>query len=283
MSVHVSTRTDVLDLLDIDEVDRVAVERLLANPALATPTRKAARRLRARLGTYTEEPETDASIAPEAWLRAYIDETRATVAHLATLGVPDDVIRSTFADLGRNLRIHRRHHGSFGMETWDWLLPHYTGAMFAIGRLNYSVHRTALSVPGILAAGDWVVGMHIPESGPLDPAAVDASLQSAGRFFAEVFPDMHIKIGVCDSWLLDPHLVERLPASNIAAFARRFSILGAGVEAPTEALFFLFRERDRERVQLEGRGSSLERTVLDRYDTGEAWRVPVGWLRLPSS
>lgn len=276
-----------LDLLGFDDADRRDVERLLADPAVAEAARLAEKAILPFLGTFEEARLDHLGIPPLAWLRAYVELTPRLVAYHQQLGVPAEVTGTTLADVGRNTRIHRLRHGAFGLETWTWLIPHYVGMLYGLGRLTFALQRTELSVPAGsvaalpagIAAGDWVVGMHIPESGPLSPDLVDESIRLAHGFFGTVFPDRRIVAGVCESWLLDPYLVRSLPAdTNLVRFAERYTLVGDPVDAPTEALYFLFRERDRSKLSRLEHPTSLQRLVIDRYDRGEAWQVGTGVL-----
>ena len=84
----------------------------------------------------------------------------------------------------------------------------------------------------VLKNGDPVINIHIPESGPLKPAACRDSMLRARDFFAEYLPDYPWKAFFCDSWLLDPQLPSILkPDSNILAFQN----LGCLVPFPGEA------------------------------------------------
>ncbi|MCI0158458.1 DUF5596 domain-containing protein [Leifsonia shinshuensis] len=279
--------TDTLDLLGFDDADRRDVERLLTDPAVAEAARLAEKAILPFLGTFEEARLDHLGIPPLAWLRAYVELTPRLIAHHEGLGVPAEVTGSTLADVGRNTGIHRLRHGGFGLETWTWLIPHYVGMLFGIGRLTFALQRTQLAVPagsvsalpGGIAPGDWVVGMHIPESGPLSPDQVDESIRRAREFFGTVFPDRRIVAGVCESWLLDPFLARSLPAdTNLVRFAERYTLVGEPVDAATEALYFLFRERDRTRLPHLEHPTALQRLVIERYDRGEAWQVATGVL-----
>src|SRR6202035_466662 len=90
------------------------------------------------------------------------------------------------------------------------------------------------------------IGLHIPEAGPMTPEAVASSLGQARAFFPRHFPDERYTAFTCGSWLLDPQLLEYLPAgSNIARFQRMFELEPYqepdGLDADVEVLRFVFR------------------------------------------
>ena len=51
--------------------------------------------------------------------------------------IPDDISRLTLADLGRNMATHRRRYGVGGLDTAFWLMLHFRGAMYDLGRLQF--------------------------------------------------------------------------------------------------------------------------------------------------
>jgi len=276
------TEDQLLDALAIADADRPGCLRLLAGVADRAAVAAAEAELAARLGTFSVAPLELTCTDPMVWLAAFLRRTSAVERWYRDRGVPAEVIAATFADVGRNLAKSRSVHGELSLETWDWLIPHYTGMMFALGRLNFMLHPAPASTGGVLTAGEWYLGIHIPESGPLTPAAVDASLADAAAFFAEVFPKQPVRTAVCESWLLDPGLVAGMSArTNIGAFGRRFTPLVPAYDDASAALFFVFRTRDLARVPTLPRDTALRRLVLDRATGPDGWQIGTGFLRLP--
>ncbi|MGW0511324.1 acyltransferase domain-containing protein [Streptomyces olivaceoviridis] len=64
-----------------------------------------------------------------------------TQAHHRARGVPADVSRRTLADLGRHLAVHRRRHGRAGVQSWRWLVRHFRGELYQLGRLQFERAR----------------------------------------------------------------------------------------------------------------------------------------------
>jgi hypothetical protein len=224
------------------------------------------------------EPTTDEL----TWLTAFLLLTPTVVEWHRARGIPESVTRDTLADVGRHVAISRRVTGEFGLQTWRWLTHHLTARIFALGRLQYALERSKVAHTGAFEVGDWVLALHIPESGPLRPDLVDESLAYASRFFAEHFPGTPATVATCHSWMLDPYLIERMPKeTNVGSFIRRFTPIGESKDAPAEALYFVFRTRDLDRVGELPRDTSLQRAVLERIDRGETWQLAWGYLDLP--
>ncbi|GHJ17343.1 MULTISPECIES: acyltransferase domain-containing protein [unclassified Micromonospora] len=203
------------------------------------------------------------------YVYAYLALVDVVTAYHRDHGIDDAVTRATLADLGRNLAIDRRMAGEGWPVMQSWLTLHTRGGLYELGRLQHQ-------------RGD-TIGLHIPEAGPLSPAAVDASLDRARAFFPRHFPDERHTEFSCGSWLLDPQLREHLPEdSNIVRFQRRFELEPYqepdGIDADVEVLRFVFRTLSTPLDRLERR-TALQRAVVDHLAAGRHWRWRCG--RLP--
>jgi GNAT domain-containint protein/N-acyltransferase family protein len=214
------------------------------------------------------------SLGPAArcvYLPGFLASADQARASLRGRGVPEDAARATLADLGRHVAIHRRAFGQLGLETHWWEMLVWSGALVDVGRLQ------AERVDG------RTVSLHIPETGPFTPEAIDASLDRIRAEWAGWFGQRPER-AECESWLLDPHLAEVLPAtSNIVRFQQRFTLVDGGYADDQNPLFFVFRRRD---VPLpEGlaelpRETSLQRAIVEHLENGGHWTVRKGWLAL---
>jgi hypothetical protein len=278
-----SPHAELFTLLDISGEDAVQCAHLLDTPP-DEPVLRAMTALRERLGTFPLDSiraesvaHDDGSEADDAvetvWIEAFLRFAPVVHAYHLDLGISPTVSAASLADLGLQLRINRRVHGRFGLDTWAWLTLHMAGNLFRLGRLQFHL------VPGAGQGSEWVLGVHIPEDGGLSPDLVDASFAEARSFFPRNFPDKPAYKATCDSWMLDPYLVERLPKSNIASFARRFTLDHCS-EAPTDAVYFTFRQRGLHDLDKLPRETSLQRVVLERIDDGGAWQLGHGHLAL---
>jgi hypothetical protein len=202
--------------------------------------------------------------------------------------IPDDVSWATLADLGRHLAFHRRIHHEGGLGSSAWLRPHFRGALYQLGRLQFCRSRIPYEPAALERLGTWfrhgdpALDLHIPEEGPLTPAACDSSLRWARDFFRRHFPDERYRLAICTSWLLDEQLGAYLPpTSNIIRFQRRFRLLpgGDGDDDDENILKFVFH-REAPALDKLPQTTSLERAVVDHLRAGHHWRVRSGWLDL---
>jgi len=212
-----------------------------------------------------------------------------TRAYHRERGIPADVSRRTLADLGRNMAVHRRRHGRGGVQAPRWLVHHFRGELYQLGRLQYERARLGERMASVLAAAglDAVpaapcLNLHIADfHGPLSPAACDRSLELARAFFALHFPEELPVAAECHSWLLDPQLKQHLPAdSNIVRFQERFRVAREDSEpADTEPVQFVFGDPDLP-VRSLPRRTSVERAVGDHLRAGGHWYIGHGWFPL---
>lgn len=204
-------------------------------------------------------------------------------------GVPADVSRRTLADLGRNMAVHRRRYGTGGLLHPEWVVRHFRGLLYQLGRLQFErVRLGGRTGRGIAAAGQPVapgspaLGIHIPDySGPLTPAACDDALGRAGTFFPRRFPDERPTLMVCQSWLLDGQLRAYLPPeSNVIRFQDRFRTAYRATEAAdSDPVAFVFGDPHLPPDTLPRR-TTLERAVVDHLLAGRHWYIGNGWFPL---
>jgi hypothetical protein len=266
-------------LLGFTEADRKDTRKLAVDPVAVADF---AAELRRRLGTFPAEGEVRSPDDPHVSIAAFLTTLPDVRRYHHERGISDAVSWATLADLGKQLDVHRRTHGGYGLETHWWMTLHWVGTIYALGRLQYLLHQApaAKPVPGV-EPGEWVVGVHIPESGPLTPALVDASLDQAREFFPRHFPEYPVRTATLGSWLLDPYLLDHLPReSNVVGFGRRFTPYGEPFDSQGSAVYFTFRSRDLENLENLPRDTRLQRLVLDRIRAGGTWQTAFGYLRL---
>ncbi|MBA2518598.1 MAG: DUF5596 domain-containing protein [Chloroflexia bacterium] len=204
-------------------------------------------------------------------------------------GIPAAIGRESLADLGRSMREYRLAHGAGGFNDAAWLMFHFRGLLYHLGRLQFERRRLGRRIAAAVAAaglggdtGDPALGIHIPAlAGALAPEACDASFVDAAGFFARYFPDERYEIVVCDSWLLDPQLAEYLPAtSNIIRFQRRFRAAVGPDPVDEWILRFVFGRADVDLDTVPQR-TTLERAVASHLRAGRTWHGGLGWFVLP--
>lgn len=209
------------------------------------------------------------------------------------MGVPTEITAATLADVGRHVAHTRQMFGCVGLETATWIALHFRAGLFELGRLQYepavlgnqgaitwyTPHEAAEMGVGF-AHGAPALRLHIPADGPLDPEAIEASLNGAREFFWRR-TGVDYPLATCTSWLLDPQLAPALAeSSNIMAFQRRFTLVGPPSPGDCDVFRFVFRMPE-VRPERAPQNTRLERAVVEHVRAKGSWHVRTGWLRLP--
>jgi len=133
----------------------------------------------------------------------------------------------------------------------------------------------------VLHKGDVVLGVHIPDIGPLVPSTCDQSFRQALHFFSEHFRDRPFTAFTCHSWLMDPQLEDHLPEkSNIVSFLERFHLhpLPAADHRQTYERVFGDPEISIEQAP---QTTSLQKTIAHHARSGGHWRLGGGIIFPP--
>jgi hypothetical protein len=185
------------------------------------------------------------------------------------------------------MAVHRRRHATGGLSLMSWLMPHFRGVLYQLGRLQFQRARLGTRTGRAVAAagvghgpGSPVLEVHIPAFfGPLSPRACDESFARARRFFPRHFPEETYQVAACHSWLLDEQLTEYLPEdTNLIRFQRRFQP-AYQPDPHDDVLQFVFG-RDGPDLDALPRRTTLERAVTDHLKAGRHWNGGAGWLQL---
>lgn len=212
-----------------------------------------------------------------------------TLAFHRIRAIPDSASHAILADLGRHLRIGHRTAGRTGLFVQNWFSLHLRGLIYDFGRLQANLETLDFPAESVRASGVPVVhgsvvaGIHIPDSGPLRPAEVDASLARVPEFFARHFPELPtLFVAECTSWLLDDQLLDLVPDSNIARFCARWHPIGEATDGDESVRNFVFRRPYADPADLTA-NTRLERALVEHWRGGGHMYQRSGWLRLPAA
>ena len=222
------------------------------------------------------------------WVFAYASMVEVIRAFHLARGVPDDISWATLGDVGQQLAVHRKRRGTTGLDLQWWLVAHFLGGLYALGRLQFHLYHLRVGIAGPpfwpdtdepgFRRGDATLGVHIPATGPLVPSECDASFALAGAFVKRHFPEHDFRVATCTSWLLDEQLADYLPDdSNIVRFQRRFTLVDGAIDDGRDTLRFVFDRVPKSIDELPQR-TTLERAIVGHLRNGGRWRTRTGWL-----
>ncbi|GAA2837742.1 acyltransferase domain-containing protein [Kribbella solani] len=273
------TSVEVYRQLGFADADREDAEAYQADPVAV---RGLVEQIRSSVGKLGSEPRFQMPEDPRDSIQAFLETVPDIRRFHAERGIPDDISWATLADLGQQIKVNRRTHGSYGLETHWWMTIHWVGQIYALGRLQYLLHQVTEErpVPGT-ETGEWIIGVHIPETGPLTDELVDDSLAQAREFFPRYFPEFPVQTANLWSWLLDPYLLDNLPQdSNMVRFGRRFTPYGTPNDSQDSAIFFTFRTHGIDQLDELPQDTRLQRLVVGRIKDGGTWQSAYGYLKL---
>lgn len=274
-----------MDLLGVPDADRDAVLATLPDPD--RDPQRWAHLHRHHSELFGSGPVAWPKLDGYFYVHLYLLALPTALARQRRLGIPEDVTRQTFADLGEKMRTYRLTNGVGGFDLQEWLVRHFRGTLYRLGRLQFERSTLDASACGGSAEphgpadGEPVLDVHVPGDGPMPPALCDASFARAATFFPRYFPRATYRHVTCGSWLLDEQLAAHLPAdSNIVRFQRRFSPFGDR-PASDDILLFVFNTplgtADLDRLPQD---STLRRAVVAHLRGGGRWRIGHGWAAL---
>ncbi|MGP9537669.1 acyltransferase domain-containing protein [Brachybacterium sp. AOP43-C2-M15] len=307
------SRAALFDLLGITGVDAAELAPLAdaatEDAELLAEVTTIANSLRSAAGLETPAADLDAHkerhdalqqrLAPGEGLLpilGFLVSTATARAWHAARGLEETSSWHVLADLGQQMRVHRAGTDLLGLHQLNWVASNWAGRLVHLGRLQFDIGRRRLArleQGAERTAQDeprrWVIGTHIPATGPLDPASVEESFAAATTYFTRHYADLGAdrsarepRFGhefVCDSWLLSDEFPEIVGAeSNLARFAGLWERIGTDPDGADGALFFVFGRRPPVDPAALPRRTRLEEAVAERLADGRGWTSGSGRL-----
>lgn len=195
-------------------------------------------------------------------------------------GLSDKVWYDSMYDLRTKLLEYKNLTGLWGTNVESWFKQFFTLDRFALGRLQYNKGTLNTDCGEMLKAGDTVIYIHIPSSGPLNIDDVRESLRMARDWYKKDFEGGDVPLA-CSSWLLYTPLTERLPdRSNIKKFAALFDIFDNRGESTNKNFWRIFyRKYSPELLSEIEPKNSLERAAVELIKSGDSLGVGLGIIR----
>ena len=197
-------------------------------------------------------------------------------------GIGKDIFFNTMSDLKYKLDECLSYKKIFGTFVVNWYKEFFTLDRFAFGRLqfdNWSHKENSIKINGYtINKGDFVLGCHIPSSGPLTPALCESSFKEAYSFVKDRLKDGILPIETT-SWMLYPKYSEVLDKnSNVANFQRYFEIVSViDTEKFDDAWRFFGREFDGDISKLPSK-TTLQRNFIEYIKRGNGFGLGKGFI-----
>jgi len=173
--------------------------------------------------------EIDANYAGLMCLFSVISGLSYMKKFYETKNIPQEYLYASLSDLNVWMS-NAKKTGVIGLHNDAWLAFTMRGLLFKIGCLQFepsSFNFYNMSKTGYKSSVEKnipVLAVHLQEGEKL--LSVAESLSEAKEFFKQYFSDVSYKAFVCNSWLLDPALLNFLDEnSNIIKFMKMFTVL----------------------------------------------------------
>lgn len=127
-------------------------------------------------------------------------------------GIGEEILIDTLCDIVVLTKTWSDKKGNLYLGGLSWLKRHLSFKLFCIGRLQFCMEgaETKLSDADI-KKGDSVISVYIPEGEAISSEEFRKSLDEAGKFFKNYFPEYNYQYFMCTSWRLDDTLGQLLP------------------------------------------------------------------------
>ena len=132
-------------------------------------------------------------------------------------GISKEITVKTLKDINVWIDNYFTKNNELGLGEFSWLIYHYTGDLFHLGRLQFRLEKSLDGIPEC----EYAIETHIPQGEALTEEKCLESFEQAKEFFKKSFPETTVKYFMCDSWLLNPNLEKILKAeSNVVKFMK---------------------------------------------------------------
>ena len=194
---------------------------LLASPP-GDGTQQALASLDARLGTFPSKSAAADGCTETDWIEALLRFAPIVQRHHLCPWHPAGSLRRDPGRRGTEPSHQPKGPGTFGLDTWAWLTLHMAGNMFRFGRLSVPPDPWRGRRPrGSTARG--CLGCTSQKTAASPPHSLTQASPRHGTSLTDI-PGQGGRPGELRLVDARPLPARRLPASNIASFARRFTL-----------------------------------------------------------
>ncbi len=193
-------------------------------------------------------------------------------------GISKEITVKTLKDVNVWLDNYFLRYNEYGLGEFSWLIYHYTGDLFQLGRLQFRLEKSLDGIP----EGEYAIETHIPQGDALTEEKCLEAFDEARVFFEKYFPGNDAKYFMCDSWLLNPNLAKILKEeSNIVKFMRLWTpvpfVSDNGSQAIERVFGFGFKK---ENLINAPENTSLQKALKKFMLEGGNMDLTLGWHKI---
>lgn len=193
-------------------------------------------------------------------------------------GIAKDITVKTLKDVNVWIDNYFNCYNELGLGEFHWLINHYTGDLFRLGRLQFRLEKSLEGIP----EGEYAIETHIPQGEALTEEKCLDSFKEATTFFKKYFPQTPVKYFMCDSWLLNPNLADILSEnSNIVKFMRLWTPVPFDSDNSSQAIERVFGFGfKRDDIKNAPENTSLQKALKGYLLSGGNMDLTLGWRKI---
>lgn len=193
-------------------------------------------------------------------------------------GIAKDITVKTLKDVNVWAQNYYARYNEYGIGEFNWLINHYTGDLFHLGRLQFRLEKSLEGIP----EGQYAIETHIPQGDALTEEKCLEAFKEAEVFFKKYFPQTPVKYFMCDSWLLNPNLAKILKEeSNIVKFMRLWTPVPFVSDNSSQAIERVFGFGfKKENLESAPENTSLQKALKNYLLSGGSMDLTLGWRKI---
>ena len=177
------------------------------------------------------------SLAPyEDMYQVLLEISKDTLTRYREEGIPESIYYETMSDIDVWAEDYKKKNGVLGLKEYKWIEKSLDMKVFKLGRLQFERIEDTKVYEYIRSIGIYedvlILNTYIQSGQPLDFESCQESYKSAVKFFSNRENREAKIVFVCNSWILNPKLLDLLRAdSNIAKFQKQYRIFSEDIDS----------------------------------------------------
>ncbi len=194
------------------------------------------------------------------------------------LGVSKEITVKTLKDVNVWIDNYFTKNNELGLGEFNWLIYHYTGDLFHLGRLQFRIAKSLEGIPEC----EYAIETHIPQGDALTEEKCLEAFSLAKDFFNKYFPETQVKYFMCDSWLLNTNLEKILkPESNVVKFMKLWTPVPFVSDNSSQAIERVFGFGfKRENLKDAPENTSLQKALKEFLLKGGTMDITLGYRKI---
>lgn len=193
-------------------------------------------------------------------------------------GISKEITVKTLKDINVWIDNYFIKNNELGLGEFSWLIYHYTGDLFHLGRLQFRIEKSLHGIPEC----EYAIETHIPQGEALTEEKCLQAFVEAKEFFKKYFPETQVKYFMCDSWLLNPNLAKILKSeSNVVKFMKLWTPIPFVSDNSSQAIQRVFGfNYNKNNLKDAPENTSLQKALKEFLLQGGTMDITLGYRKI---